>query len=342
LSAVALVGGNFLIDTGDGNDAVVGSAAADQIQGGYGDDQLNGRAGNDTLYGGGGNDILNGGEGSDTYMVSGLESGGWQSYGGRDTYSDNGLTGLDQIVAFGSTSVDIGLASGNFSTTSGIEQFVNSTSVLVNGVARAGQVRLQGSWDSNTLNFSRVRFLGGGFVVDAGDGNDNVTGSSDDETVLAGNGTDTVNAGNGADTITGGAGLDVLTGGNGADCFVYTTLSDGIVGGISTSLRFEKINGFTVGLDRFDVATPPPGPGLRTLGAVSGLTTAGLSSLLSTANFVANGAATFSFGTGTAMRTFIAFNDTTAGFNAPNDAVLEITGFNYASGFNSLAQISIV
>jgi serralysin len=57
---------------------------------------------------------------------------------------------------------------------------------------------------------------------------------------------------------------------------------------------------------------------------------------------VANGAATFSFGSGTSRRSFIAFNDATAGYNASSDAMLEISGFSYASGFTSLAQISIV
>ncbi|MCP9899593.1 hypothetical protein KBZ09_03020, partial [Cyanobium sp. Cruz CV11-17] len=341
-SATELRGTNLSTDLGSGNDSFIGSTARETVSGGYGDDWIRGRGGNDSISGGGGNDILDGGEGSDTYLVSGLESGGWQSYGGTDIYSDSGATGVDRIVAIGNDNVDIGLANGNFLTGNGIEQIVNNTSVGGNSGARPGQVRLQGNWAANTLNLSRVRLLGGNVVIDAGDGNDIVTGSADGETILAGQGVDTVNAGAGDDTINGGGGLDTLTGGAGADTFVYTALSDGSVGGSSAARSFERINGFTVGLDRFDVATAPPAGGFKTLGAVSGLNDTALTGLLSATNFVANGAATFSFGSGSALRTFIAFNDATAGYGASSDAVVEISGFSYASGFNSLSRISIV
>jgi serralysin len=86
----------------------------------------------------------------------------------------------------------------------------------------------------------------------------------------------------------------------------------------------------------------PPAGGFRNLGAVAGLNDTALGNLLSATNFVANGAATFSFGSGTSLRTFIAFNDASGGYNASSDAVLEISGFSYASGFTSLAQISLV
>ena len=341
-SATELRGSNLRIDLGDGNDSFVGSSAGDTVGGGYGDDRISGRAGDDTINAGGGNDILDGGEGSDTYLVSGLVSGGWQSYGGTDTYSDTGKTGTDRIKAIGGDNVDIGLAGGNFLTNTGIEQIVNSTSKTQNGMTSTAQVRLLGNASANTLNFGSVRFLGGNFAIDAGDGNDTVTGSADAETILAGLGADTVNAGAGDDTLSGGGGLDSLTGGSGADTFVYTTLSDGSVGGSASARTFEKIIGFTVGLDRFDLTTVPPAGGFRNLGAVAGLNDTALGSLLSATTFVANGAATFSFGSGTSLRSFIAFNDASGGYNASSDAVLEISGFSYASGFTSLAQISLV
>ena len=341
-SSTQLLGGNFLFDTGDGDDSFIGSANAEVIFGGYGDDQISGRAGNDSITGGGGNDTLDGGEGSDTYWVSGQESEGWQTYGGTDTYNDSGLIGTDRIVATGAGNVDIGLAGGNFLATNGIERIVNNTAMVVNGVSRPGQVRLQGDWNSNTLNFSRVRFQGGSFVIDAGGANDNVTGSIDADNILAGHGEDVVNGGDGADMITGGEGLDVLTGGNGADTFVLTTLNDGLVNSTPTSLSFERITDFTIGKDRVDVETLPPAGGFRNLGSVSSLTAGGLPELLNATNFVANGAATFTSGSGSDLRTFLAFNDGVAGFSGFSDAVVEITGYRFASGFTSLAQISIV
>jgi Ca2+-binding RTX toxin-like protein len=591
-SATELRGANVSIELGDGSDSCVGSAQANLVRGGFGNDQIRTLAGDDTIYGEGGNDSLDGGEGSDTYFVSGLESGGWQSYGGQDTYTDSGLIGLDRIVAFGNSDVDIGLAGGNFLATAGIEQIVNSTSKLVGGVSVAGQVRLQGNGSANTLQFAGMRFLGGGFVIDAGDGNDTIGGSVDAERILAGRGDDTVDGGGGADiyevggslaagsfqgfdtitdrgtgagvidrlvaasgtaavdiglksfstangievidatattgsvrllgdatanvlnftgisllganlsidsgdgndtvtggssadrlrggkgddilsgaggsdtyevagslaagsfegydtitdrgtgageidrlvaaagtaavdiglksfstangievidatattgavrllgdatanvlnfsgstllganlriesgdgndtitgsrgadtilagvgvdkviggdgddTISGGGGLDNLTGGLGVNSFVYTLLTDGIVGGTTAARTFERIVDFTVGRDRFDVSTAPAAGAFRNLGALSGLTNAALTTLLSPTNFGSSGAATFTYGSGTSLRTFIAFNDGSAGFNAITDAVVEITGYRFATGFSSLSEISIV
>ena len=72
------------------------------------------------------------------------------------------------------------------------------------------------------------------------------------------------------------------------------------------------------------------------------LTNAALTTLLSPTNFGSSGAATFTYGSGTSLRTFIAFNDGSAGFNAITDAVVEITGYRFATGFSSLSEISIV
>ena len=97
-----------------------------------------------------------------------------------------------------------------------------------------------------------------------------------------------------------------------------------------------------VGLDRFDVTTVPAASAFRNLGSVSALTRSGIGSLLNATNFVTNGAATFTSGSGANLRTFLAFNDATAGFNASTDAIVEITGYSYANAGLSLAQITLV
>ena len=213
---------------------------------------------------------------------------------------------------------------------------------MIDATATTGVVRLLGDATANVLNFSGSTLLGANLRIDSGDGNDTVTGSSGSDTILAGLGVDTVNGGNGDDTIISGGGLDVLSGGLGVNSFVYTLLTDGIVGGSTSARTFEKIRDFTVGRDRFDVSTVPAAGDFRQLGALSGLTNAALATLLSSTNFVASGAATFTYGSGASLRTFIGLNDGNAGFNALSDAVLEITGYQFASGFTSLSQISIV
>jgi Ca2+-binding RTX toxin-like protein len=53
------------VDTGDGNDRILGGSANDMLIGGAGKDQLDGGGGNDRLNGNGGNDKLIGGAGAD-------------------------------------------------------------------------------------------------------------------------------------------------------------------------------------------------------------------------------------------------------------------------------------
>ncbi|MFN6560807.1 MAG: bluetail domain-containing putative surface protein [Nostoc sp. ChiSLP01] len=66
---------------------------------------------------------------------------------------------------------------------------------------------------------------------------------------------------------------------------------------------------------------------------MSVLTQTGISAVLTNTSFVANGAATFSFGS----RTFLALNNSTAGFQSTSDAVIEITRFG-----GSLTNLAIV
>ena len=310
-SGVSLVGTNLSIDLGAGNDTFIGSAGSDRVLAGTGTDSLNGAGG------------------ADTYVVSGTLA---SNFGGYDIYADsgNGAGELDRIVvAAGSDAVDIGLT--GFSATTGIE--------VIDGTATTGTVRLVGNSAANNFNFSTTTINGANVRIDAAEGNDTVTGSNGSDRILGGLGNDSLNGGGGNDTLQSGSGLDTLTGGGGADRFDYTTLSDGLMVVSATSvLQFERISDFVIGQDLIDVATSPPTNGFKTLGVQSSLTSGSIAALLNSSNFVANGAATFGFGS----RTFLALNNADAGFSSASDAVLEITGFSYASGFSSLSQISFV
>lgn len=66
---------------------------------------------------------------------------------------------------------------------------------------------------------------------------------------------------------------------------------------------------------------------------MASLTESGIAAVLTGASFVANRGATFSFGS----RSFLAINDSTAGFSAATDALIEITGFS-----GSLTNLAIV
>ena len=78
-------------------------------------------------------------------------------------------------------------------------------------------------------------------VVQAGDGDDNITGSPDfadvisgqdgDDTITGNGGDDTLNGGDGADSITGDTGFDSIDGGDGADTIDAGDGNDNILGG---------------------------------------------------------------------------------------------------------------
>ncbi len=188
--------GNIVINGGGGNDTITGSAGDDVIEGGgWGNQTINGGAGNDTVYADKGNDVVNGGAGDDTFRVSGNQCAnfeGWDKYDGGE--------GNDRIVAFGSN-VDVGLT--GFGAANGIE--------TIDFSGLTGQGRLLGDWAANTLDFSATTLVGH-VVIDAGGGNDKVTGSA---------GAEVIRGGDGADVLAGKAGNDLLYGGSGRDVFTF-------------------------------------------------------------------------------------------------------------------------
>lgn len=132
-----------------------------------------------------------------------------------------------------------------------------------------------------------------------------------------------------ANRLEGKGGLDRITGGDGGDTFVYTALSDALVGGSNTLRSFEWITDVDTSVDRIDA----PGETLRSLsdlGSAGSLSDTGLHGLLTSGAFAAGSAALFRFepGSGGGERLFLALNDSRAGFNPQRDAIIELTGLN--------------
>ncbi|EPP21218.1 flagellin hook IN motif family [Vibrio fluvialis I21563] len=65
------LGGDDILNGGDGNDILYGQGGNDTLNGGEGNDTLIGGYGNDILIGGYGNDILTGGDGDDLFVFGG-------------------------------------------------------------------------------------------------------------------------------------------------------------------------------------------------------------------------------------------------------------------------------
>jgi hypothetical protein len=150
--------------------------------------------------------------------------------------------------------------------------------------------------------------------------NNTITGNGGNNSLSGLAGNDTLIGGNGNDTLIGGVGADLLTGGAGIDTFRFA-LAD------SRLASFDRITDLTIGTDRIDGPNNVNAANLRELGAVSALTQAAISTVLTNATFVGNGAATFTYLDGTTNRTFLAVNNNVAGFSATTDSILEITGY---------------
>lgn len=154
-----------------------------------------------------------------------------------------------------------------------------------------------------------------------------VIGTSKNDSIKTDAGNDIINAGAGNDIIIGGAGGDTLTGGTGVNTFNYTRSADSLLA------NYDVITDLKIGSDVIDGPRAVSALQLKELGNVAALTEIAIQQVLTATNFLARGAATFSFGD----RTFLGINDRTAGFSASTDSIIEITGFT-----GSLTNLAIV
>jgi Ca2+-binding RTX toxin-like protein len=161
----------------------------------------------------------------------------------------------------------------------------------------------------------------------------NGTGNSANNTITGNTASNIINGGNGNDILTGAGGKDTLTGGAGIDRFGYKTLADSVLGAANNS--FDVITDFNAnaGNDLFLVTTARAG--FNNVGTVATLDAAGIGAKLTTSTFATNFAAQFTFGS----RTFVAINDTVAGFSATTDAVVEVTGLTGTLGLTNFVTV---
>ncbi len=158
----------------------------------------------------------------------------------------------------------------------------------------------------------------------------NGTGNALNNVLTGNSAVSNLSGGAGDDTLIGGGGADILTGLTGVDTFRFA-LAD------SRLAAFDRITDFAIGTDILDGPTAVTAANLIELGSASALTATAIGAVLTTTNFAKNAAATFSFGSGLAARTFLAINDGTAGFSSTSDGLIDITG--YSGSLNNLAII---
>ncbi len=171
----------------------------------------------------------------------------------------------------------------------------------------------------------------GNDLIEGGKGNDYLLGGKGKDRIWGDAGNDILNGGGDNDKLFGGAGADILTGGFGADTFSGGQDADRFVWknlGESLLSDFDRLTDFDIGKDFLDFQIPVNAAGLAELGRVSTLTQDAIDDVLTSGQFVATGAATFILGARDFTRTFLAINDSVAGFQQDKDAIIEITGFS--------------
>ncbi len=184
----------------DGADALVAGGGADVLMGGAGSDDLDGAEGIDTLSGGAGDDAMRGGQGADRYEFGGAF--------GRDRLQEIANGEVNEVHFSDRLASQIYVSRDAWST-----YLIDSTT--------NDQVVLSGTWETGSPNLDpwRITFADGTVWTPA-----DVQAATDLRRVSAGAdvwfGTDAaevVDAGQGDDALTGNGGHDVLHGGDGND-----------------------------------------------------------------------------------------------------------------------------
>ena len=229
------------IDSGDGNDTIIGSGTADVVLAGPGDDlvfglagndNISGEAGDDLLYGAAGRDILSGGEGDDRLLGQG--SSGDILTGGPGTDVLDGGAGTDRIVEEFPSAGDIQFsdaqlnADGVQDAVNGIEQAVLTAGdggVTIDTRSFSGSVKLNGGAGADVLRSGDGQDIlmgfGGNDILEAGAGNDFLFGAAGRDILDGGPGNDLLKGqGSSGDRLTGGTGFDTVDGGSGSDRLV--------------------------------------------------------------------------------------------------------------------------
>jgi Ca2+-binding RTX toxin-like protein len=180
------------VNTGSGADTLTGNAADNFLDGRDGLDVINGGDGDDVLSDGNGNDFVFGGNGDDT-LYTGQGDDFASGEGGADTI-------FTESVADGSDSFDGGSGIDTVSYSGRSADLTLVISGTNNGEAGEGD-----GFGSNIEN------------IYGGAGNDTISGSLADNSLVGGSGNDTIDGGVGKDYLTGSGGNDTLFAGDGTD-----------------------------------------------------------------------------------------------------------------------------
>jgi Ca2+-binding RTX toxin-like protein len=352
--------GNDDLEGGDSSDTLTGGSGNDNLYGQDGNDLLNGGTEADNLYGGSDNDRIDGGTGNDRLYGGGAAISGTDGLG-TDTLL--GGDGNDELYEAGpgSDSIDGGTGNDFLSIFNSAETanitvtYTTATNGLISGGVKNGttlknveRILFYSGSGNDTVNFSaaaggsQINGGAGNDIITTGSGNDFLYGEAGNDTLTGGNGSDLLyggvgndrlNSGTGNDSLLGeagndnligGGGKDTLSGGEGTDSFTYAARTDSLLA------NFDIITDYTSG----EIINAPGAIGNTSLttsvGNASSLGTADIATVLTNSIFTANSARAFTI-TGQSGSIFIALNDSTPGFNAATDAIIQLQNYTLGS-----------
>jgi Ca2+-binding RTX toxin-like protein len=260
----------YYINAGMGDDYVTGGRADDFLVGGAGNDRLDGREGDDSFIGGAGNDTIIGGKGNDLAIFNVATDGVDTVDLGKGSDTVNVLSPAAGQVRLTFTSSEVGNGSARDSKTmlnqdGGLAvrlQAEDGAGNLTGGVSRFDDEGISFVSATPGVTFD-VRDLVSGVqrgdqfdVVGLGTkGNDKFDKSGEDEAyyINAGMGDDRLTGGLGDDFLVGGAGNDRLNGGKGDDSFIGGAGKDVFV--FSGNAGNDTILDFVSGTDKIDLSS---------------------------------------------------------------------------------------
>ncbi|HZH10733.1 MAG TPA: calcium-binding protein [Microvirga sp.] len=209
------------VETGFGDDLIIGTAGNNTLSGGDGADNLDGGLGDDFLYGGSGNDTVRFSGNTAATVDLNLDFTTQNTGHGFDT-----LGGIENLEGSSGNDVFIGDSSGNRLAGN------NGNDILNGGL---GNDTLDGGSGNDTVLFTGgsgatvslalVTGQATGYGSDSFIGIENLSGSSGNDRFTGSSTTNVLQGNAGSDTLDGGLGNDALYGGadTGLDVFVFDT-----------------------------------------------------------------------------------------------------------------------
>lgn len=315
--------------TGDGDVRAEGTDQADEI------DASEWNVVNATIEAKGGNDVIMiadtqtalGGEGADTFVIAATAGTGSVITVGDYDVTEGDVIDLSEVEGFDLFAMEVRGAEFDAETNTWLwGPTYEGDSIGIWLSPEAANIQITGA-RNDTMKFilPDIDGLEGYNVLKVNLADGGVLRADDDAPEI-------LRGGDGSQILVGGASTDILSGGAGSDYFV---LADSA----SRLDNMDHIFDLVIGEDTLVGNSLIVGGSFVDGGELADLEATTIAAALDETTFAANAGAYFKVAGGGAERTFIVLNDDTAGFDADNDTIVEIT--NVTGDLNALSVVGV-